>query len=661
MTIQITPANNLGTLLGELNPSQRNAATFKNQHVLVLAGAGSGKTKTIIARAAYLIDSGVDPRRIRILTFTRKSSAEIVSRVELCLGDGAKGLVASTFHAWCMSLIRSAPDTFSARGYSVIDRDDQLQLFKVLRGKKKKSEIPAAKVLCDSYSFARNTGMPLDDVINLKIPEYEDARVVIRKIMDEYERKKVVNRYLDYDDILGIVAIKLHESDEVRKWLSSRYDHILIDEMQDTNWSQWRLITPLKNEVSLFAVGDDAQSIYGFRGADFTNIHNFTEHVPGANVLKLEENYRSTQEILDISNWLLSKSSFNYNKTLRAARGKGNKPQLYNFQDEWVEARWITADLKKRHEKGANWCDHMILVRSAFIGRTIETAMLESNVPYQYIGGAKFLESAHVRDLLSVLRIVANPRDEIAAMRYLTLWPGIGEVRATKFVEKMTKVQSADDLSGIFLENRDLPKEAIVAIDVVIKQQGNVVDALKGVYSQMESLLASKYQNQEWENRKKDLPLIFKLAEKHNTISEFIEDYLLDPLTVTQVEQGEQDDVATIITIHSAKGAEAQICYVVNVFQGSYPGHFSTTEDSIEEERRVLYVALTRAKNELIITRRELICREYLKGVGEYYFLNDLPNDLADEIVDQSYLDSIVKIRKKTPSRKDNLKFGLRF
>ncbi len=531
MKPKIEIASGIDRLLGELNPSQRNAATFENRHALVLAGAGSGKTKTIIARAAYLVDSGVDPTRIKILTFTRRSASEIVSRVKICLGNRAKGLGASTFHAWCMRLIRSAPDTFCARGYSVIDRDDQLQLFKVLRGKKNKSELPTAKALCDIYSFARNTGKRLSEVIALKLPEYNDAFNEIERIMGGYEQRKAHNRYLDYDDILEIVAVQLHESDEIRQWLSSQYDHILIDETQDTNWSQWRLITPLKDNVTLFAVGDDAQSIYGFRGADFENIHEFPEHIQNSEVLRLEENYRSTQEILDLPNWLLAKSTLKYDKALKSVRGKGEKPQLHNFRDEWSEARWLTADLKQRHENGNRWIDHMILVRSAFSGRTIEATLLESGIPYQYVGGAKLLESSHVRNLLSALRIVVNPRDEIAAMRYLTLWPMIGEIKAAKFLEKMRKVQSLDVLSILFHESEMLPAEASDAIAIAIKKKDNVVEAIKGVYSQMEDLLASNYQKQDWEKRKKDFPLIIKLAEKHNSIGEFIEDYLLDPVT----------------------------------------------------------------------------------------------------------------------------------
>lgn len=311
----------LASLIDELNPQQKQAATTASQHSLVLAGAGCGKTKTIVARAAYLIEQGIPANQIQILTFTRRAASEIVARVELALGEQAKGLRASTFHTFCMYLLRRVPKAFGLEQFSIIDRDDQLMMFRLIRGKddkKNPNQLPKPQELCDLYSFARNTRQKLSDALEKQHPEHLVFKDQIAKIMQEYEARKRARGFLDYDDILAIVASALDQSEGLVDYVASICKHMLVDEMQDTNPLQWALLEPLKDKVSLFCVGDDAQSIYGFRGADFENIHHFKERVPDAVVYKLEKNYRSTQEILDLSNWLLDQSEIRYEKRLDA-------------------------------------------------------------------------------------------------------------------------------------------------------------------------------------------------------------------------------------------------------------------------------------------------------------------------------------------------------
>lgn len=629
------------TLLSELNERQKMAACMPRQHALVLAGAGSGKTKTIIARAAYLISNGTPAHRIQILAFTRRSASEIVERVRMHLGDEAQGLAASTFHTWCMSLIRSAPKAFGCKGYSVIDRDDQLQLFKVLRGKKSKTELPTAGQICDLYSFARNTEQTLDATLLKKAPEYHKQKENVGGIMLAYESRKRERRYLDYDDILDVVAQQLVSSPKTRAWVAGQYDFLLVDEMQDTNPLQWKLINPLRDDLTLFCVGDDAQSIYGFRGADFRNVHSFSSRVEGSVILKLEENYRSTQEILDVSNWLLSQSGINYGKILSAVRGKGKLPQLHTFLNEWEEGRWIADDILSRCTVGANWRNHMILVRSGFAGRVVEGSLLAKEIPYRFIGGTKLLESAHVRDLLSVLRVVGNPQDEIGWMRFLTLWKGIGEVKANQIIENVLAEEGLDGVLQSLAKESGLPPLAVKVIKIVNKFQNEVAKAVASAFRAMEELLAEKYKNKEWDKRRRDFSLVEKLAEKHSSILAFIEEYLLDPIHVSQVARKENDDVVTIITIHSAKGTECEVCYVINVSPGAYPSSYAIgDEDDVEEERRVLYVALTRTKDELIVTRRGYSSwAEADNSDGdvppETYFLNAVPEGLFENMIHQ--------------------------
>ena len=593
----------IDNLISELNDGQYAAATYSGRHALVIAGAGTGKTRTIIARAGYLIHSGVPADRIQILTFTRRSAKEIVERVKMNLGDRADPLSASTFHTWCMTLFRRMPKLFGCVGHNVIDRDDQLQLFKRLRGSDKNNPLPTAAMLCDIYSYARNTRSSLSKTLELLYEDLLPKKEKIANVARAYEAKKRERHYLDYDDIIDIVATVFKQDPAVRNFVSQHYDHLLVDEMQDTNPLQWDLLEPLCNKVNLFCVGDDAQSIYGFRGADFRNVHSFSERVPDSVVLRLEKNYRSTQEILDLSNWLLEESSINYNKQLVAIRGVGHKPRLLDFISEWDEARWIADDISRRRSEGAAWDQHMILSRSNYAARAVETTLLSRDIPYRFIGGTKLLESAHIRDVLSVLRIIANPLDELAWMRYLTLFPKVGDVTANHIIEKFPK---SDDLNGCIevINNEDkLPENCKLAIT----KAATLTNDPEAAYLTTRNLLFPILENiyaKDWDRRRGDFALVEKLVKKHTSILAFIEEYLLDPVYNSKLDRIDGDDAVTIITIHSAKGTEKPVCYVINVSPGSFPPTRTLNNtDEIEEERRVLYVALTRAQNELILTR----------------------------------------------------------
>ncbi|HRB56661.1 MAG TPA: ATP-dependent helicase [Acinetobacter johnsonii] len=628
----------LASLIDELNPQQKQAATTESQHSLVLAGAGCGKTKTIVARAAYLIDQGIPANQIQILTFTRRSASEIVARVELALGEQAKGLRASTFHTFCMYLLRRVPKAFGLEQFSIIDRDDQLMMFRLIRGKddkKNPNQLPKPQELCDLYSFARNTRQKLSDALEKQHPEHLAFKDQIAEIMKEYETRKRARSFLDYDDILAIVASALDQSEGLADYVASLCKHMLVDEMQDTNPLQWALLEPLKDKVSLFCVGDDAQSIYGFRGADFENIHHFKDRVPNAQVFKLEQNYRSTQEILDLSNWLLDQSEIQYNKRLDAHRGEGVKPRMHIFPNEFDEAKWIAIDIKERHYlQGSKWSDHMVLVRSSFAARHIEAACIAANVPYRFIGGMKLLETAHVKDLLSLLRVIANPLDDIAWMRFLTLWNGVGDVGASRLAQQLLLEPEFDLIFDKLEKFGRIPAETLLIMKqmTVLKQEVQACVSL-GIQA-IEAQLAENYKK-DWNRRQGDFELVKQLASKHAQLSEFLEEYVLDPVSISEIERQSDSDVVTLITIHSAKGTEQKVCYVVNVTPGQYP-HARAQGDfkDVEEERRVLYVALTRAQNELILTKQNLSlwARDVIDEQGrkvESYFLNDLTRNLC--------------------------------
>ncbi|MBW2366773.1 MAG: ATP-dependent helicase [Deltaproteobacteria bacterium] len=631
----------------DLNSEQHRAATFGQGHVLVLAGAGTGKTRTIIARAAHLIRNDVAPHRILLLTFTRRAAREMVVRLRQMIGTGAARLQAGTFHHFCLKTMRRMPDAFMIQGATVIDRDDQIQLMRLIRSeiKEKGRSFPRASELVNLCSYARNTLQSAEDYL-YQHSDYDASDIDrICQVFESYGRRKRVNRYLDYDDILFRFVERLHADHQLSRKLGGLYDHILVDEMQDTNPLQWQVLEALHNPAWLFCVGDDAQSIYAFRGADFRNVHAFTDRVSGSVVLRLEENYRSTQGILDVSNWLLQGSSIAYDKNLIAHRKKQSKPLLLNFNNDFNEAEWVASDLSQRHKTGRPWRDHMIITRTGYGARAIESFMVENDIPYQFVGGTSLLQTAHVKDLLSLVRAAFNHRDELAWARYLTLWPKIGDVTAARLIKAMHQSVSVSDALVCLAERLKGRDEIIQGPRIISSNFDSPADAITEASRFLLPMMEKRYDN--WRTRRHDYELLIRLAGNHRSLSAFLEAYTLDPISISSAAHKEDDDIVTLTTVHSAKGTEAPVCYLIRVEPGMYPHKRSMgSEAEREEERRILYVAMTRAQDELIITRTHNPYGCFpsqgggFRGWGQSvsdYFIEDLDAPLVDEI-DGSYL-----------------------
>jgi len=653
--------------LEEYNKEQLEAINFNGKHLLLLAGAGTGKTKTIVGRAAYLIEKGVPAEKIQILTFTKRSASEIVERVKANIADrDANALNGSTFHSWCNQLITNFPNLFGASNFTVIDADDQLSLMKMACGNENqgygKMRIKPQKIL-DLFSFARNTRINLTETLRRQMfngktdsdtsEEIEEIRPELELVIREYQKLKVQQKYLDYDDLLIVVGNRLNKDEEARKILSKAFEYILVDEMQDTNPLQWFLLAPFENICKLFCVGDDAQSIYSFRGADFKNVHSFKDRVSDSEIKKLDKNYRSTQEILDISNWLLEKSPILYNKKLHAHRGPGKKPVIVNVANQFEEANYIAQKiLKDFQEGGKGFSDFLILSRSQYYTKPLQAVFLQKKIPYETYGGRKFLEAAHIKDVIAVLRVINNPLDQIAWMRYLTFVHGIGAVRASNYLREILSTETSI-LSGEVLKSI-IPgaegEKIKTYYDAVSNNKHNVKMAVSKLYEAMELDLALKYPKDWQEKRKGDFPVLEMLAEHYSSLGEFITEGILDNssslggnhmLEGSKIKTTEHKEHVIISTVHSAKGLEADICFVLNVSPKSYPSSYSLgSTDEIEEERRVLYVALTRAKNELIITRTTNSLNAYHSDttadfddpeVNSAYFLEDLPEHLVTQ------------------------------
>lgn len=647
--------NNRTDYLSTLNPEQLAAATATDRHVLVLAGAGTGKTRTIIARAHHLIHSGVQPRRILILSFTRKAAREIVERIKLSFpSHQAEGLVGQTFHSWCLSLIKSYPDIFSCSGHTILDEDDRESCFKLLCGKNfktKDGKSVSAAAITEVYSFALNAQCSLSEAMRQKLydnapPTQQDVmaaieanRPVFAEIIKKYFEYKNERHYLDYDDLLDVVAKCVTANVAARNFIAGHYDHILIDEMQDTNPLQYKLISAFQEKCHLFCVGDDAQSIYGFRGADFKTIHNFTSLVPQSKIYPLTINYRSTQEILDVANWLLDQSPLHYDKHLQAVRGHGEKPAIVHWDDEWEEAEDITTKILDRVNEGNSaWAEHMVLSRSVWGLRKVEVACIDKKIPYIVFGGTGLMQSRHVRDLASPLRIISNFHDELAWMRYLRLWKGIGNVTASKIIGETILQPSLNDCLQK-LSSLNLQKEIAATLVSISCMQLMPATAIETALKMMETRLEEIYK-EEWQWRSRDFDVLKEVAANSRSVGEFVAEYVLDPkLEITVKDAGKEEDHVILSTIHSAKGLEATHCYLVNVSAFAYPTSRAILngEDAVEEERRCLYVALTRAKDSLTIYRN--VGSIHVSDDESRYFLQNFPAGLAENVVPGDYED----------------------
>lgn len=640
--------------LDELNPQQRDAATFEGRNLLVLAGAGTGKTRTIIARAKYLLERGVHPSRLLILSFTRKSAREIVDRLQSASVGDIDKLRGQTFHSWCMELIQGNPKVFNFGKFTVIDEEDRDSAFRLVCGRYfKKSNFIKPEELAEVYSYVVNARCNLSTAISVrlfngnvdnetrekilkKLPVYQD---VIRK----YLAFKSERRYLDYDDILQKVAVGLKKNSDAAAYIASCYDHILIDEMQDTNPLQYLLLESFWNLCNLFCVGDDAQSIYGFRGADFKSIHNFANIVPDSCVKKLTINYRSTQEILDLSNWLLAQSSLNYDKSLTAHRGKGLKPILCHFNQEWDQARDIVMRIRDSiGVEGCKYQDNMVLSRSNWGLKAVETCLIEAHIPYVIYGGTGLMASAHVRDVVAALRVVSNPRDELAWSRYLMLFPRIGEITSARIIDQLLNLDNLDACINLLEGNSMIDPSASLTLRAINDLRTEVSLAIEAAFNCLDRILGLKYK-EDWTRRRGDLPLLQRIAASSDGLAAFIADYILDPSLETGVKEeseGAPDNVI-LTTIHSAKGLEATNCYIINVNYSQYPSSKAVANgiDAIEEDRRCLYVAMTRAKDKLCIYRNNRALRvEDFGDESLMYFLNGLPIGLYsfDNVADPS-------------------------
>ncbi len=625
----------------ELNAEQKEAVTYTGdaRNVLVTAGAGCGKTRTIIARAAHLYTRGTDSSRMLIMTFTNRAAREIKLRLKSEIGVASQQMQAGTFHAFCLKVMTKLPNSFGISGLSIIDSEDQNSLMGLIRKNyfKQKGKVgkgfPKTKALLTFYSYSRNTCRSPKEYMVSQSDLEPDTIESCGELFDEYQRAKEARGYLDYDDLLMSFSTALKNKPKLRHAVCNLFDEVLVDEMQDTNPIQFEILKHFSDEeIRLFCVGDPAQSIYRFRGAEFKHVYQFQEIFGSSITIPLSLNYRSYQEILDLSNWLLDRSPLDYKNRLTAHRGTcGYIPKIEEFEHHSEEASWIADLIVERNEAEVPLSDFMILYRSSYDAKTLEAELIRREIPYRFIGGTILTKSAHVRDVLSLLRLVRNTKDDLAWLRFLQLWPRIGEKSAEKIFDALVMLSTNELIRAKLEEILGADHQAVVAFSAASDQYDSPKNCLNAVTKALNPALRDRYDN--WKQRSKDLELLIKVSENYQNTADFIDDFTLEPLNDTEISKRSSDAAVTLITVHSAKGTEAPICIVAGATQSNYP-HFRSLGDldAEEEERRVLYVAMTRAQNELIITRssfhRNAFWVKSSPAVGENYFLEEVPKEL---------------------------------
>lgn len=619
--------------LETLNTAQRQAAVYGGTSesegfvagpLLVIAGAGTGKTMTLAHRVAHLVISGVNPERILLLTFTRRSSQEMTRRVESIVRAATKGLGAAplpsgglpwsgTFHSVANRLLRRFAHNLGLDpGFSVLDRGDAADIMDVVRHELKLTRasrrFPKKDTCLAIYSRCVNTRQPLSEILDTTYPWCSDWSDELAELFRHYVLRKQQSQTLDYDDLLLYWQHLVAEQDFAEQ-IGSSFDHILVDEYQDTNLVQAHILSALKPDgKGLTVVGDDAQSIYSFRAAEVENILGFPDqYMPSAQVITLEQNYRSTQPVLDSANRLIAESERQYRKNLFSERKDGGKPRYVTVEDGDAEAEYVVESILENRELGIQLKEQAVLFRGSHHSDRLELELVSRNIPYVKYGGLKFLEAAHVKDLLSLLKWVENPKNEVAAFRVLKLLPGMGPSNAARCFEQLAVGDHLFSALRTFRApaacSEDWPVfcqllESLANVEVEEQCWQSQLSAVRRWYQpHLERLYDGL------DTREADLEQLEQVSGRYPTRERFLTELTLDPPSAAGDLAGDpllDEDYLILSTVHSAKGQEWESVFVLNVSDGNFPSEFATGKpEMIEEERRLLYVAMTRAKQSL--------------------------------------------------------------
>jgi DNA helicase II / ATP-dependent DNA helicase PcrA len=613
--------------LEKLNPQQRRAVEHglaqgtgtRVPPLLVIAGAGSGKTNTLAHRVAHLIVNHVDPRRILLMTFSRRAAAEMTRRAgRICsqvLGSNAEMMTdaltwAGTFHAIGARLLREYADQIGIDpAFTIHDREDWADLMNLVRHQlgfsKTESRFPAKSTCLAIYSRAVNAEMPLDEVLRGNFPWCAEWELQLRELFGAYVEAKQAQNVLDFDDLL-LYWTQSARDPALARDMSGRFDHVLVDEYQDTNRLQSSILLALKPDgAGLTVVGDDAQSIYSFRAATVRNILDFPENFrPPAEIVTLDRNYRSTQPILAAANGVIDLAAERFTKNLWTDRDSAERPYLVTVRDEADQARYVVGRVLENREEGTSLKQQAILFRASHHSASLEIELIRRNIPFVKFGGLKFLDTAHVKDLLALLRFVENPRDRVAGFRVTQLLPGVGPALAQRVLDVMA--EQPDPLQALSMipappRTGDGWSKFVQTLQLIgagaTGWPAEIGHARRWYEPHLEHI------HEDASARRADLLQLEQIAAGYPSRARFLTDLTLDPPEATSDYAGVpllDEDYLILSTIHSAKGQEWKSVFVLNVVDGCIPSDLGTgTTAEIEEERRLLHVAMTRARDSL--------------------------------------------------------------
>jgi DNA helicase-2/ATP-dependent DNA helicase PcrA len=598
----------------ELNRAQLEAVITINGPVLVIAGAGSGKTRIIVHRVAFMIENGIDPGDILLLTFTRKAASEMLGRVQQLLRDNsAQKVFGGTFHSFSNYVLRKYSNMLGiAANFTIIDEEDSADTIDLIRSElkieKREKAFPRKNRIQEIISSARNRNLTIGEVIENEFSGLRNFIADIELIYRGYTKYKKICKIFDYDDLMDVLRDSLRDNTVFRQRLQREYRYIMVDEYQDTNIVQKEIVEYLsEGSRNILVVGDDSQSIYSFRGANYENILRFPQKYTDCRVIKVEENYRSNQKILDFTNEIIFNAKLGYKKRLYSKIEYEAVPEVRKFYDQQAEAEFVVDRILEYREKGIALNQVAILVRAFWHARYIEVELNKRSIPYVAVGGLKFNERKHVKDVISYLRLVQNPYDAVAWHRVLKYLPGVGMVTAKRIIEK---IRTEKGLDADSIEKNKFA-EGLKSLTAMISRAkdstvpiSRKIEFIKEYYTPL--LQAREY---DYQVRLLDINVLIDLSSKYDSLEKFLTEFALDPpsrnfgtKTIPLIDESE-DTPLTVSTIHSAKGLEWHSVIIPHALDGLIPSIRSLSNiEEIEEERRLFYVACSRAKQDLLIT-----------------------------------------------------------
>ena len=638
----------------ELNEQQLAAVTAPPGPLLVIAGAGSGKTRTLTYRVAYLLENGIDPRNILLLTFTNKAARQMLDRVANLLPVDASGLWGGTFHSVGNRILRRHGSALGySSGFTIMDREDQKDLINTVVANAgidpKEIRFPKGDVLAEIFSFVVNTEKPIEELLAEKFPYFLPLLDQIVDVHARYEKKKKATNSMDFDDLLQKTLSMFQQHERIAEFYRRQFQFILVDEYQDTNKIQADLVDLLaRDHRNVMVVGDDAQSIYSWRGANFQNILEFPKRYPDAQVFKIEMNYRSVPEILEVANAAIAANLQQFRKHLSATReSNAGKPALVALNDGAEQAQFVAQRILELRDENVDLSDIAVLYRAHYHAIELQLELSRRGIPYQITSGIRFFEQAHIKDVTAFIRFVANPRDEVAFTRMVKLLPGIGNRTAEnvwRMWEKSINERGEITSSGERLLAMNVPARSKKAWQQLahtldeIAPGGQPNPPSEMIRSVVEAIYDdyAKVNFPNYELRREDLDQLAVFARQFKDVHEFLSQLALISNVDAEAAPNQTGDkeAVNLSTVHQAKGLEFHAVFVIWLTDGMFPSSRSLdTRDALEEERRLFYVSITRARDELYLTFPHM---RLSGGYGDVFqrpsrFLKEIPNKLLED------------------------------